>query len=1305
MLVLLTIVAVGLLSLSAITLRSTRETSAQAEARANARLALMIAIGELQMQMGPDQRISANAAIINAGSTVAHPHWTGVWDSWVAGDLAQAPVGDSYPSAASHHQTLGSQPERSMRPDYAEKNGHFRRWLVSLDSAKASEISAAKNPFNGAEVPTASDDAIQLVGKGSLGKDANPADFVTASLLAVDPTAGAKGSGRYGWWVGDESQKALITNDPYHGESLTSADKIFRAQSPGSTGTTTIAGLADMTPEQQRRLQALPTRKSLDLVPGVTQVDEGGTFRASERNFHHATHSSYQVLADVREGGLKRDLSTLLERPINRNERSNEFMLYKFDIKDAWANRPGLPDTPQEAVPIQDLAAFYQLYDQSRMGGVEYNSAQLGITSPNYGNKTSPWRVTENFTGMYRQPVPVKVQFILSLHTEGITPEDRARTHVSGGQTYLSNASIPATDTHKLRIAVLPIVTLWNPYNIPLTMQSGEVCQSFRLRSPSFLIGCEKRRATSETYRARDLNMTFAAVGSSVTDGRAEGRADLMRLNFGYSGPPVSFEPGEVRVFSMPFTTINDTYVSGGNDYNRASNPVNHIEATSGWNSTGFYTFKNSTPNSGNRNTTTISTDLSRGECNVVWEGDGSTRFSLSLAAGDEFDFTIQAEQATTNSFQARNVAASVAPIGSAMTYYMVQRNLGIAGYNHINLFNNSFITRMGRRPGGPYPAPFINQLMRQGIPNGEESYTIEPISGSQIINATGGANMPLMQFALMAGTEVNESIGDFAGRKFPMRPFIHSSPLGPTLIDKNDPTAPYMHGWSWWMEDISSILSALVQNTQSGRGFYGGGYTPEAGVTHVIQQEIPVTPPISIAALSHARLGGFTLANEAPVGEGFTGAVSMEGYGGGWSETSNHLVNPSMTLGFQRVTASGQGGLYPHTLQAIGNSYAHPMLAADRAFNDQYTRHYDQADGPRQIVFADHSYLANKALWDQFFFSSITPQPASIEIFGGAGRNAQQVASDFFIDSKPLPNRRMVPYLSNLKPADLNALFAEKDEFTNGLADKIAAKLLVEGAFNVNSTSVSAWKTFLSSLKGKPIAYLNGGKTPQEASITGVPVGGFTLPTSPAISTINDSKSPAEQWLGLREISDEEIDQLAEAIVNQIKLRGPFLSLSEFVNRRLDADNIEFSVKGALQAALDSPNVDINRSFLEDDDRRLDDEVAGLGFAFQRAAEGPTAYGSSAYVDQADILRHLGSQLTVRGDTFIIRAYGDSMNASGNVMARAWCEAVVQRVPDYVDSMDSNHLKQNALSSASNKKFGRKFIITGFRWLNKDEV
>jgi hypothetical protein len=1044
--------------------------------------------------------------------------------------------------------------------------------------------------------------------------------------------------------------------------------------------------------------------------------------RASQKGFHAVTAFSSAVLADVREGGLKRDLSTLLERPMPNprdpdlaaREQSDEFMLYKFNIKDAWANNPALyptlPDTPQEAVPIHDLAAFYQLYDQSRKGGIEYNTADIKTTNPNYGTAGAPLGVTDDYSGMYRQPVPVKIQFVLSLAAEPITAVDRNHQMAIDGSApalRFVNLSIPATDTHKMRLAVIPVVTMWNPYNVPITMQSGATSQILEVRPPSFTIGCVKTRSTGEQFIARELNLAFARVGGMATGGNAQHRAYLMQLNFGRIGSAITFKPGEVRVFSMPTPSVNLAQYT----------MWNAVDATPGWNSTGLSTFKHSTPLLGTRNRTVPSTNLTSGECNVVFEGNqgaNTARFSMSLAAGDSLAFTINAEP-PSNLNQLNpitNVAWVVAPVGSAMTHYMRRGITGNAAYyySHINLCNNSFVTRFGRDVS--YPGPFINELMRQGIPDGDTSYAVEDIQAGQIINASGGSAVPLMQFALMAGCEVSESIGEFGGRKHPMRPFLHSSTLAPTLIDKNDATAPYLHGWNWWLEDISSILGALVNNTQSGQGYFGGGYTPEGGVNRVIQQEIPVTPPISIAALSHARLGGFTLANEVPVGQGRTGIDEMERSHDYKYALYAHLSNPSRTLGFQRVTASGQGGLYPNTLQAIGNSYAHPMLEPNKAFNDDYERIMDADDGPRKVVFADHSYLANKALWDDYFFSSITPQSAStIPIFGSTSRDAKTVASDFFFNGKPLPNRRIAPYTADMDKAELDTLFAAKDTFTNGLADKIASHLMVEGAFNINSTSVDAWKVFFSSLKGKSVAYLDGGKVPQESSTTGTPVSGITLPVgTPQTGAIHDSKSPAEQWLGLRELTDEEVDQLAEAMVKQVRKRGPFLSLSEFVNRRLESttstsnppDNL--AVMGALQAALDDPEVDINRSFREDPVRKLDGETSSLGFAFKAAAKGPVAYGSSAYIDQADILRHLGSQITPRGDTFVIRTYGDSLAPDGKVLARAWCEAVVQRIPDYTDSANQPHEKQTALSD-SNKTFGRQFEIISFRWMNHNEI
>lgn len=118
--VLLVMIALAMLSLSTIELRSSQNGRAMAEAQGNARLALMLVIGELQKSMGPDQRVSANGTIVSQ-TDVLHPHWTGVWDSWKAG------TGES-----SQHSTLGEADE--MAPTYeTNRSDYFRGWLLSLN--------------------------------------------------------------------------------------------------------------------------------------------------------------------------------------------------------------------------------------------------------------------------------------------------------------------------------------------------------------------------------------------------------------------------------------------------------------------------------------------------------------------------------------------------------------------------------------------------------------------------------------------------------------------------------------------------------------------------------------------------------------------------------------------------------------------------------------------------------------------------------------------------------------------------------------------------------------------------------------------------------------------------------------------------------------------------------------------------------------------------------------------------------------------------------------------------------------------
>ena len=89
--ILLAVVAVGLLSLASVSIRSSAQGAAMQTARANAKMALMLAIGDLQKQLGPDQRISVTADQRTSGGDAGESsaaatsrQWTGVYDSWPA---------------------------------------------------------------------------------------------------------------------------------------------------------------------------------------------------------------------------------------------------------------------------------------------------------------------------------------------------------------------------------------------------------------------------------------------------------------------------------------------------------------------------------------------------------------------------------------------------------------------------------------------------------------------------------------------------------------------------------------------------------------------------------------------------------------------------------------------------------------------------------------------------------------------------------------------------------------------------------------------------------------------------------------------------------------------------------------------------------------------------------------------------------------------------------------------------------------------------------------------------------------------
>ena len=1314
LMILLTVIAVGLLSLSTISLRASSQVKAQAEAQANARLALMIAIGELQKELGPDQRISANGAVLDDPSTlpneVIHPNWTGVWDSWIAGPLAGAPINAAYPSAESHEQTIGNQPDASMRPDYANKSKHFRRWLLSLDPTDASKMDSSRSlTLNGMPMPAATETAIRLVGEGSLGKTAPSTDFVSARLIDVKAgSSNSGGRGRYGWWVGDESQKARVMNDSYLSTvPANSAEKIFRGQSPGSTGTNTIKDLEGINAAQDAKLKGLPTLKTLDLVINNTAK------QPAKLNFHSVSPFSQSVLCDVREGGLKRDLSVILEQPIDRANSGPEYLLYALDDS-RWPN-----DRSNSRVPIQDLAAYYQLYDHeaafgnSRRGGVQYTSTGLPsaiqLRTPDFdGGAKDRQKILREYTTLYKQPVITKVQFLLAVGAEQITTTDRETVKT---QKYLrSNQPMPPirdTDTHKLRLGMTTMITLWNPNNLPLVMDAHQI---LRFSTPPFGIRWRKHRSGGGFYDYRWSNLSYASANSA--GGAATGQNSgfcLLRLSFAKTpAQRVVFAPGEVKVFSLP-SIAGGTLTKAGNAVPMVSEGTN-MDTINGWDPFGFFLMPNSTPQGPYSDEAPEAYDFdfsgrTNSECLVFNRDD-----SISLSIDTENPATAIAGDWRDGRF----IAGGNEIRGAGFNLYMLDEGYQSRWQDAIDFLRH--YTMISRHGNGDVAArgrvsTFYKDIMTPGFPGGVApiafTSSTNSISGSQIVAASAaGETISLMEFSLSIGCETGSSAsGGFGGgRRITSRPFLHSSSSAGPFIDQNNKPSLYNYGWDWQLGKVNTIEDSIVTaEPGTGRGFYGGGYTVENGSTHVVQREIPVLPVISMASLSHAHLGGFSLGYANIAGDNpDTDAL--------WFK-STRIANP-IGVDYQKTSATGQGGLAPHVVQAIGNSYAHPNIPADKAYTT-WKRLFDEdaGEGEKLVPFADHSYLANKALWDEYFFSSMSPQPSKVELFGGTSRTAKQVADEFFFGSGSslLPNRRMLPNNSNLDQTKLNALFTQADSFSNGLADKIAAYLMVDGAFNVNSTSVDAWKVLFSSLRGKPVAYLESGKTPLESvSADKTAVNPGMLPNAKPVSSsaISSPNTPKEQWKPGRELSDAEIGELSVAMVKQVKLRGPFLSMSEFVNRRLDGSNTkDMALKGALQAALDDPTVSINAQF-RTTARKLDDEVAGAGFVFPDAAKGPIAYGSQPYVDQADILRGLAEQLTPRGDTFVIRTYGDSVDAQGKVVARAWCEAVVQRLPEYVNAADEPHLKQSDPAlSAQSKRFGRKIQIVSFRWVNSSEI
>jgi len=1227
LMVLLMVLGTGLLSLSALALRSSSHGAAQAEARANARLALLLAIGELQKELGPDRRISARAEILDKDpgtgemDEVANPHYLGVWESW-----------DTWLTDRKDSLSIQDTYKRGRDPSL------FRGWLVSHPDAEKYETAPGSAP---------TDDMIVMCGEASAGPE--PANHVRAGRVSV--RSGNRSTGSYAWWISDESQKARLDLKPRDDADTIASAQII-ASHTGRPGIETMSKMSDFD----------TTPKSLDKM--VTTGQARLSAAEAAEHFHDLTAHSLGLLTDVRSGGFKSDLNLAFESDVVPEEmdQAELFSGRPFDapIRPMTGELEGIvPQNPYVApMSWRQMREFYRLYREFPGSGimqpVEWNRGKPVTRRFIMARRPYHWDVG----GYARQLVMLRQTWIIA------TSSERSRATPGGIDYY---------------VLAIPILYLWNPYNIAMKVEAKEIAS---LGSMYYAVGMRQK-----TYRGTTM-VSESPFPDENLPGNPRANSDLTGNQMGYrmiptgrrSSSPIEFQPGEVRVFSTDTQIVRQ---SGGPASSEAM--LNRF----------FYASPGYSP--------VQDTGTLRGLKYRVNPGSGRGTLSLSLRLAD-----------------ARHCDNR---------YFGASRHAGLVwSFHEVLSANHGAFDENGNLVTKQWASEW-HDVAYMGATS-VDWVTPRELDGAWIVRddpayrarwgAPGSPPMPVGIFSVVAKSAEQlayDSSAGFAG-DFRNRSWLHAPPtrlanflMNPVGLNRAD--SPYQLHFRPVNGDqeVSEYLQADGPN-----GFFGGGYTPARGQTHLTAHSLPTAPITNLGSfagirMDHAR--AWIVQGE----DNFSSPSVDTSLAPGWYAGRGYYNIKHMA---HAGAAFGAG---------IGNAYAHPMIEPEEV----YTRHDFGEDlgwqdpNPSAATklpvcddYWDHLFLANEELWDSWFCSGIAPVVSN----GRVTTPKKTVAEDFFSGKPTQLSRHFQPNLRGSTPGELADLVevTGASPGTNGW-DLIGSNILNRGQFNVNSTSKEAWKALLMSLSDRPIACNDVSSGP--AVIPRDP-DRVSLSRHPLANSKAAASGPLDEhaWRGIRSLSEEEIDKLAVEIVRQVKLRGPFLNMAEFINRRLSTDTT--GVSGALQAAIDwdefnagysgatsGSGESVNKAY-KGSDGMIDESQLPARYPNTKAAAGSLYAGIPGYVMQSDLLQGISASLSVRGDTFLVRACGESLSPGGKVAATAWCEAVVQRTPEYVDPADAADKKMRRagqLPDATpdlkplNQAFGRRFKVISFRWLGKDEI
>jgi hypothetical protein len=1298
-------------------------------ARLNALVSMRLALAHLQQEAGADRRATARADItqpgVSAGS-LRNPMWTGVWrtdkpdlpPAWLVSGLGDQPAGTQ---TVSLFQT-------GSTPDYP--TGYWAPW---------------QTPPVGS-----SQDMIELVGLGSAlpASGGRPSGIITLPKVTLpdDDTFG-----RYAYWIGDEGVKARINLADGRSATANAADRILALRSPVVAGLTGIKGLDTLrTPEQ---LGHIDTVRQLPLLAGFNAdyPASADALASPEKSyFHDLSFVSAGVIADSFHGGLRRDLSRAFELS------DEDFANTEFG---EGRNATG-GSTPDGAAGTHTENGFggrtrsKGTDDPLMMAIVTGTTGNSGGSTGNGAAVAAPVFSRTTATGQVRGPAWWALRDYHRLYQQlgwssgavsgrGTTlPELRART-------FWPNAAVsrPSGNPEDSGIHDNGIRNRAYSYS---DVYNGDLESPINPNASDFINGDKGRLVTRPLHVAATpyihrTSLAFSFTKSSVTvraPKPARGWITQYFLYLNVTPIVVVHNPYNVHMRWQPTNAgspTTDAYpavvcLSGMEEWSLVlrqpgavySKPLTHLLRVSGRSAEKDDTFRIYLR--GDINNPDIV--LEPGEFRVFscqpvaanmsnisdWSQSTAATNQNTVGRALQIDEIVDSKAGGSYEADIDETIAFTAEIASGPNLRMrhaldcwpgdrleLKKDGSRTANDQLSFFLNSSEHSELVITQGPLTA--AGRTFGLGIDG------IPPKYADGTHEGTGPTSTP----DLFAVIDIEAKSANEDRSPFPL--FTHSNPMagslrasgaGRTAAGSNNGTRGAPASYSAKVRACDS-WEGIIQQPDNQRAFGGYSVKRDKGTERAILTEIPLVQPTSLAQYAHANFG---VRDQQP-------------------------------------------------LLSIGNSFASPLVDATKVLQD---------NGPNWTEF-DQTYLLNAALWDGFFLSSVAPwmktdnttavlpdHPGYKVTNGGNTSTAPinqvksiaQVIEGFVLDGTPLDNPRFSIERSG---ASDEAIIGALDDYRRS-----ASVLLNQGAFNVNSTSLEAWKAFLGNAKQQALQGLASdapGATDNARFLRAV----TRQDSAPATGNAEN----ASNWQGFANLSDAQIEKLAKAIIAEnkerftVSVRGerdltnppgtrrfgghdktttPYLGLAEFINRFL-CPQTWANRCGALQAAIFRADAD--------EAAGLSDRLYGgigslrLNAASLNTSETPwfrhpdnievgnggrvhTALGAPGNLLQSDLLQSLGSALATRSDTFTLRCFGEAVLPGGETGV-AWMEVVVQRTPEFVDRTDPAETGSSAAKplgfgaptstdpttnrnlSLINHTLGRRFKVTSMRWLKTDEI